>query len=305
MLRRYLPWIALVTVWILWGSTYLAIRVAVETIPPYLMIGTRYVIAGILLYAIQYAIAREKPKLPSARDLLRMAITGVLLLVLGNGLLALSETRVPSGVASLLVATMPIWMLVLEAIRVRRMMSFASIAGLIVGSAGIALLVGEQSGHANGLYAGLILFGSFAWAFGTIFARSTTHHPLTVPLEMIFGGLVAIGVGLSLGETSAFSLAQVSAQSWYGMLWLITGGAMIGYTAYAFIVRTLPAPTVATYAYVNPIVAVLLGVLLAREPVTWNVVAGGIAVVISVAVILIGNRRLEQDLDEEPVKEAA
>jgi drug/metabolite transporter (DMT)-like permease len=269
------------------------------------MIGTRYIIAGLLLYAIQYAIASPKPTLPRRNDLVRIAITGVLLLVLGNGLLAFAETRVPSGIAALLVATMPIFMLVLEALRTRTMMSLSSIAGLVIGSAGVVLLVGEQSGHANGLYAGLILFGSFAWAFGTIFARETKHHPLTAPLEMTFGGIVAVIVGLVLGEANHFTLAQVTPQSWYGMLWLITGGAMVGYTAFSFIVRTLPAPVVATYAYVNPVVAVILGVLLLREPVAWNVVLGGVAVVASVVVILVGNRRLENELDEEPAKNAA
>ncbi|HVA27421.1 MAG TPA: EamA family transporter [Candidatus Baltobacteraceae bacterium] len=302
---RYLPWVALVAVWILWGSTYSAIRVAVETIPPYLMIGTRYVIAGLLLWGIHYAIASRKPSLPSLRDLARIAVTGILLLVLGNGLLAFSETRVPSGIAALLVASMPIWMLILEALRVRTMISIASIAGLIIGSAGVFLLVGELSGQANGFYAALILFSAFAWALGTIYARTTIHHPLTVPFEMIAGGVVAVAVGLFLGEARHFSLAQVSAQSWYGMLWLVTGGAMVGYTAYAFIVRTLPAPTVATYAYVNPIVAVVLGVLLLREPVTWNVVAGGLAIVASVAVILIGNRRLDSQLEGNAGEEVA
>src|SRR5579862_2735008 len=216
MARRYLPWLALVAVYILWGSTYSAIRVGVETIPPYLMIGVRYIIAGVLLYGIQYAIASPKPKLPGRKELLRIAVTGILLLVLGNGLLSFAETRVPSSIAALLVATMPIFMLVLEALRTRTMLSSSSIAGLIIGSAGVVMLVGEQSGHANALYAGLILFGSFAWALGTIFARGSAHHPLTAPLEMTFGGIVAVGVGLALGEANHFVIAQVSAQSLYG-----------------------------------------------------------------------------------------
>ncbi len=303
--RRYLPWVALVAVWILWGSTYSAIRVGVETIPPYLMIGVRYVVAGSLLWAIHYAVSSPKPALPPPRDLARIAATGVLLLVLGNGLLAMAETRVPSGIAALLVASMPIFMLVLEALRVRKMMSLPSIAGLVIGTAGVALLVGEQSGRANGALAAAILFGSFCWALGTVYARGTSHHSLTAPLEMVIGGVVAVAVGLALGEAKHFELAAVTAQSWYGMLWLITGGAMVGYTAYSYIVRTLPAPTVATYAYVNPVVAVLLGVLLLREPVTWNLVAGGAAIVLSVAVILIGNRRLEVELEGGDAEEPA
>lgn len=290
--KRYLPWIALIAVWILWGSTYSAIRVGVETIPPYLMIGTRYIIAGGLLWLLQIAFAKEKPAFPSLAELKRIAIVGVLLLTIGNGFLAIAETRVPSGIASLIVASLPIFMLLLEAIRTRTAIGWSSTVGLILGSAGIVLLVGEPSGRANVFYATLILVGTFAWAFGTIYARGEKrHHPLSVPLEMIVGGTVAVVLGLVLGEGSHFSLARVSTDSLLGMLWLITGGAMAGYTAFAYIVRMLPASTVATYGYVNPVVAVLLGATLLHEPVTWNIVAGGSAVLASVLVILIGNRR--------------
>ena len=278
-------------VWILWGSTYLAIRVGVETIPPYLMIGVRYVIAGALLWGLQVLFAREKPSLPSPREFGRIALTGVLLLVFGNGFLAVAETRVPSGVAALLVASLPIWMLILEALRVRRPIGWSSIAGLLVGSAGMILLVGTPAGGANALYALLILTGTISWAAGSIYARtSEQHHALTVPLEMIAGGIVAVLVGLGLGEAKHFVLADVSLQSWLGMLWLITGGAMAGYTAYAYVVRTLPAPTVATYAYVNPVVAVVLGAAILHEPLTWNVLAGGATILASVVVILLGTR---------------
>jgi len=291
-LQRSLPWIALVAVWILWGSTYSAIRVAVEMIPPYLMIGVRYLIAGVLLGALQWAFIKRKPAMPSRGELQRIAVNAVCLLVIGNGLLCFAETRVPSGIASLLVAGVPIWMLVLEAVRSRRMLSWASVAGLLLGSAGMVLLVGQQSGSADVLYAVLILVGSLSWAFGSVFTRgSGHHHPLTVPLEMTIGGGLCVLVGLSLGEAAHFSIANVSAESLYGLLWLITGGAMAGYTAYTYIVRTLPATTVATYPYVNPIVAVILGTTLLHEPVTWNVLAGGAAVILSVIVILLGNRK--------------
>ena len=199
--KRYFPWIALVAVWILWGSTYLAIRVAVETIPPYLMVGTRYIIAGILLGALQYALAKQKPAMPTLRELRRIAITGILLLVIGNGILCLAETRIPSGISALIVASVPIWMLIFESIRTRTMMSWASIAGLLIGSVGMIVLVGQQSGQTNVLYATLILVGSVAWALGSIYSRTTkNHHPLTAPLEMTIGGFVAVGVGTRAGR---------------------------------------------------------------------------------------------------------
>jgi drug/metabolite transporter (DMT)-like permease len=306
-MRRYLPWIALVAVWVLWGSTYLAIRVGVETIPPYLMIGTRYVIAGLLLYAIHWAAAPrgKKPRFPSKRQLFDIAVTGVLLLVVGNGLLAVSETRVPSGIAALLVASTPIWMLVLEALRVLQMVGAASIAGAIVGSAGIVLLVGEPAGKADAFYSILILFSAFAWALGSVYARGVERHPLAAPLEMTIAGVAAVVVGLCFGEASHFSFAAVTMQSWMGMLWLITAGAMAGYSAFAYVVRTLPAATVSTYAYVNPVVAVLLGATLLHEPITWNVVAGGAAVLASVIVILLGNRQPERRAAADLAEDAA
>ena len=291
-MRRYLPWIALIAIWFLWGSTYLAIRVAVETLPPYLMIGTRYAIAGALLLGLHWGLARRgrKPPLPSPRQLLHVAVTGVLLLTIGNGLLAVAETRVDTSIAALLLASTPIWMLIMEAIRVRKPISGAAIAGLVVGSAGIALLVGGPSGRADLFYSVLILASAFSWALGSVYARGAEHHPLAAPFEMLAGGGLAVVVGLCLGEASHLALAHVSLQSWLGMLWLITGGAMAGYTAFAYAVRTLPAATVSTYAYVNPVVAVILGVTFLHEPVTWNLVAGGAAVLLSVVVILWGDR---------------
>jgi len=299
MNRGYLPWIALIAVWILWGSTYLAIRVAVETIPPYLMIGVRYVIAGTLLLGLHRALAPsdKKPPLPSLKQLLHIGVTGVLLLTIGNGLLSVSETRIDTSIAALLLASTPIFMLVLEAIRVRKPIGTASIAGLLVGTLGIALLVGAPSGRGDLFYAGLILLSAFSWALGSVYARGAEHHPLAAPFEMLTGGALAIVVGLCVGEAAHVSLAQVSLQSWLGMLWLITGGAMAGYTAFAYVVRTLPAATVSTYAYVNPVVAVLLGVTFLHEPITWNVAAGGAAVLASVIVILLGNRAVESDAD--------
>lgn len=293
--RRYLPWIALVAIWFLWGSTYLAIRVGVQTIPPYLMIGTRYVIAGAILLGLQWLLAprHKKPPLPTLRQLFHIAVVGVLLLTIGNGLLAVSETRVDTSIAALLVASTSIWMLLLEAIRVRKPIGGASIAGLVLGTLGIALLVGKPSGGSDVFYLLLLLLSAFSWALGSIYARGTEHHPLTAPIEMFTGGLLAAIIGLCVGEGSHLNLAAVSLQSWLGMLWLIIGGALAGYTAFAYVLRTLPAATVSTFNYVNPVVAVLLGVTFLHEPMTWHVAAGGVAVIASVVVILLGNPSAE------------
>ncbi len=292
---KALPWISLSVVYLVWGSTYLGIRVAVASIPPYLMTGCRYVIAGSLLFALQWLFTKEKPAMPTRDQLTRIAITAVLLLVVGNGLLCVVETRQESGTSALLIAGTPIWMVLLDSLRARRMPGAVAIAGTIVGTAGIVALVGKSTSHAGALLSALLLLASLSWAVGSIYAGDGKHHPFTAALEMTIGGLSSLLVGLSLGEAGHFSLATVTAQSLWGMLWLITAGAMLGYSAYAYAVRTLPTLTVATYAYVNPIVAVILGVLILREPVTWHIVAGGSAIVASVVLILLGSRKTAEE----------
>jgi drug/metabolite transporter (DMT)-like permease len=286
-----LPWIALGAVYLLWGSTFLGIRVAVTTIPPYLMTGCRYLIAGTLMLALHRLFVKTKPSMPSREDWLTIVVAAACLIVLGNGLLCIAETHVESGTAALLSTSVPIWMLLFDAVRTRRMPGWMALAGVVLGSAGMVVLVGKSTGRTDVLFAGLILIGSMSWALGSIYARGREHHPLTAPLEMIVGGIGAIVVGLLSGEAWGLHVGEISAASLGGMLWLITAGAMAGYTAYAYAVRTLPTATVATYAYVNPVVAVILGALVLREPITWNVLAGGAAIIVSVAAILVSNRQ--------------
>jgi drug/metabolite transporter (DMT)-like permease len=292
---RGLPWAALIVVYLVWGSTYLGIRVAVATIPPYLMTGVRYLIAGLLLLALQRLTSKRKLAMPNRAELLRIAIVATLLIVIGNGLLCLAETRVESGTSALLLAGTPIWMLLLDALRERRTPRPAAIIGLILGSAGIAALVGKGAGHVDVFFASIILIASVSWAAGSIYARGIDHRPTTASLEMTVGGALCLVVGLLGGEASHLRLHNISAASLWGMAWLISGGAMLGYSAYAYAVRTLPMATVATYGYVNPVVAVILGALILREPVTWNVVAGGAAVIASVVLILVGSRRAPEE----------
>ena len=291
-----LPWISLIAVYLVWGSTYLGIRLAVATIPPYLMTGIRYLIAGGLLFALQWTFAKGKVRLPDREGWIQLTITAVLLIVIGNGMLCVVETRVESATAALIIATTPIWMLLIDAFIARKVPSLWAICGVALGTAGVAVLVGKGSGHLNALYAGLLVAGSISWAAGSVYARGKDHGPLTPSLEMLAGGVVSTIVALALGEGSTLKPASVAPSSVWGMIWLITAGAMLGYSAFAYAVRTLPTATVATYAYVNPIVAVVLGALLLREPVTWNIAIGGAAVVISVVLILLGNREAATEL---------
>ncbi len=292
---RWLPWIALVVVYIVWGSTYLGIRVAVTTIPPYLMTGVRYLTAGGLLFAWQWFASKERPPLPNRKAIGQIVITAFLLLVVGNGLLCVAETRVEAGTSALLLATTPIWMLLIDALRTRTAPPIAAVGGLVLGSAGIATLVGRGAGHADLLFAGVMMLASISWAAGTIYAQGKDHGPMTASLEMTAGGILCIVVALLTGEVSHFRIAAISAESIWGMIWLITAGAMLGYSAYAYVLRTLPTATTATVGYVNPVVAVILGALILREPVTWNILAGGAAVLAAVVLILVGNRRPSEE----------
>lgn len=290
-----MPWIALVAVYFLWGSTYSGIRVAVATIPPYLMTGVRYTVAGVLLFAVQWLLAREKPAWPSRSQLVRIGINGVLFLAVANGSLCLAETRVESGSAALLIASSPIFMVLVDALRSRRPPTALAVIGIAIGTIGIVFLVGRTSLNADLPMAALILFSSFVWATTAVYARDTQHHTLTAPLEMTIGGAVSILAGLALGETSRLHVSAIAPESLWGMLWLVFGGAMLGYSAFAYVVRTLPTTTVATYGYVNPVVAVILGAVVLGEPVRWRVLAGGAAVVVSVALILLGSRRTAEE----------
>ena len=296
---RALPWIALIVVYFVWGSTYIGIRLAVETIPPYLMTGCRWLLAGSMLLALQALLMKRKPVWPTRAELLRASLTAMLLIVLGNGLLCIAEERVESGTAALLIASTPIWMVLLDALLTRSAPNALVLAGLVAGSAGIAALVGKTAGHGDAVFAGLILLASLSWALGSVYARGNEHRPFTASWEMIAGGLFAIVAGLLLGEGSHLQLRLISPASLWGMLWLITAGAMLGYSAYAYAVRTLPTATVATYAYVNPVVAVILGVVVLQERLTWTLLAGGVAVVLSVVLILTGGRRITEEVLEQ------
>jgi drug/metabolite transporter (DMT)-like permease len=300
-----LSWISLLTVWFVWGSTFLGIRVAVQSIPPFLMAGSRYLVAGALLCAIVWVLQRGKRQRVTLQELLSVAVTAFLLLVCGNGLLCASEVRLESGTAALIVATTPLWMILIDALLSRRI-TIASCAGIVLGTVGVLALVGAPSAHGSLTAAILVLIGSFAWALGSVYARrhSSQHlNPMLPALEMLSGGVMLSIVGVARGELHALQPARIPDAAIAGWLWLVIAGAMIAYSAYAYAVRTLPTNIVATYAYVNPIVAVVLGAAILKESLTWNVLAGGAAIVLSVITIMLGNRN--SAMKAQPAEELA
>ncbi len=308
-LGRWLPWISLITVWFLWGSTYIAIRVAVGTIPPYLMAGTRYMIAGAILSTGLLLWKRDllaRLRAPAWRSI---AIMGFLLLVLGNGILCYVETRMASGVAAIIVATVPIWMVVIDALFSRKAIALGSWIGLALGTVGLVALAGVHGGAVSIGPALLLMLGAAAWAAGSVYARKPhgeLRNPRVPALEMFVGGAMMVIFGALTGEFAQLRPGAITAQSIAGFWWLVGPGAIVGYSAYGYAVRKLPTNITATYAYVNPIVAVALGAWLLHEPVTWNVMVGGAAVVLAVVAILKpspGEEKREAGADDDRAEE--
>jgi drug/metabolite transporter (DMT)-like permease len=268
--RRVAVPIAFALVYVIWGSTYLGIRYAIETIPPLFMAGTRFLVAGVILYA--WSRARGAPK-PTPAQWRNSAIAGTLLLLLGNGLLTWSETRVPSGLAAVIVAIVPLWMVVLDWLTggTSRPGPRAWL-GIALGLAGVAVLMRPtaDAGGVDPIGAGMLLVGSFGWSAGSLFGRRADlpKSPLlTTGMEMLTGGTILLLAGLVTGESAHFSLAAVSRTSLLGLIYLITLGSLIGYSAYTYLVTATTPAKLGTYAYVNPVIAVILGATIAGEPI--------------------------------------
>jgi drug/metabolite transporter (DMT)-like permease len=296
-------WAALAAVYVVWGSTYLAIRVAVRTMPPFLMAGTRFLIAGGLLFAW------TAPRGDRTRDPLRWPqwrsalIVGALLLAGGNGGVSWAEERVPSGVASLLIALVPIWMALFLVILGNERIRLRTAVGLAVGFSGTALLIratggSSATGTADVLGLVVLIGASISWAVGSVLSRGMplAKRPLVATgMEMICGGAVLIVLGLATGELRGFSLSQVSGESAAGWLYLITVGSWVGFAAYMWLLRNAPTPLVSTYAYVNPVVAVFLGWAILSEPLSWMTLIAALLIVGSVALIVSSPKRREPE----------
>jgi drug/metabolite transporter (DMT)-like permease len=290
-------WAALVIVYVFWGGTYLGIRVGVETIPPLLLAGVRYLSAGLILFPI--ALRNGTPELRAADRPTRAAwvacgAIGLLLLLGGNGLVSVGERTVPSGFASLLVATVPLWLLVMDAALTRKWLGWLPLTGLLAGLGGVALLAGLGDGGsasgASGAGIAIILFASVCWALGTILSgrlKALPQRPLlATAMQMLAGGAIITALAAATGEFNGFQLSQVSLRSWLALLYLIGPGSILALSAYGIAVRSLPTSTVATYAYVNPVVAVILGTLILSEKLTPMMLLGGALIVAAVALIV-------------------
>ena len=300
--------LAFAAVYVLWGSTYLAIRFGVETIPPFLMAGLRHLTAGLLLFG--WLRLRGTPA-PERRHWGPAAAIGGLMLLGGNGLVSWAEQRVPSGLAALIVACVPIWMTLLDGIQNRRRPHGIVLVGLAAGLAGLAFLVapGKFAGgaHVDLLGAGALMLASLLWATGSLYARRAKLPASTLmatAMEMIAGGAILLGTSTLVGEWQGFSIAAVSSRSLFALFYLIVAGSLLGFTAYIFLLGATTPARVSTYAYVNPVVAVFLGWAFAGEGVTARTVIAALAIVSSVAVIIrYGGRKVAKDVALEAAPE--
>ncbi len=293
--RGGLLWIALGTVYVVWGSTYLAIRVAVETMPPLLFAGVRFLVAASIVGLILMARGGAGIFRVEGRRLATAAVVGVLLLVGGNGGVVLGEKTVASGIAALLVAIVPLWVVVLRASTGDRP-TRRTVFGVLVGFAGLAILVlpgrnGETT-TAGGI--ALIIGATLAWSSGSIIAgraRMPANPFVATFYEMLAGGLVLVLAGLVAGETSDLELGAISGRSWLALIYLILMGSVAAFSAYVWLLHHAPISLVATYAYVNPVIAVLLGALILSEPITAAILAGGAVIVFGVMLVVSSERR--------------
>jgi drug/metabolite transporter (DMT)-like permease len=287
--------LALTAIYLIWGTTYLAIRYAVETIPPLLMMSMRHVAAGGALYA--WTRLRGAPA-PRLREWMYPVIIGTILFLGGHGSLAWAEQRVPSGIAALLVATLPMWILLLARVsRTEEKFSGRAIAGVVLGFLGVMVLFGpdvwQHNSELNVVGALAVLFGNFLWAAGTIYMRIVPMPASPVQsaaMQMLAGG-ASLGIaGALTGETSRFHFAAVTPQSWLALLYLAVFGSVIAFTAYTWLHVVERPSRVATYAYVNPVVAVLVGWALAHEPISVFTIVAMVVILIGVALVNSGTK---------------
>lgn len=284
-------WAALIAVYIVWGSTYLAISFAIKTIPPFVMAGLRFVVAGTIL--LVWRMAAGDP-MPTGREWRAAAILGLFLLVGGNGGVVWSEQRVPSSVAALMVSTVPLWIIVLDAIRPGgQKPARPEVAGILIGFAGVALLVGPwQNGLGSAIDpmgAIVLTLGSLLWSIGSLYGRQAPvprSALLGTGIEMLAGGAGLTILGALTGEFRQVNLPAISASSWWGLAYLIVFGSFIGFGAYTWLLKAAPLSLVSTYAYVNPLIAVSLGWLLGGEVITGRTLVAAAIIIGAVASII-------------------
>src|SRR6266699_1436112 len=296
-LNRATVILAFLSIYLIWGSTYLAIRYAVETIPPLYTAGLRHLTAGTILLA--WCLAKRLR--PTWAQIRASIIIGVFFFLIGHGTLHWAEQKVPSGLASLIIASEPIWVFLLTAIAARQWRWNASLlAGIFLGFGGVGLLMGRSALNSGpGVFVGslAVVLGAFGWSVGIVYSRRShlSGHPLLLSaLSLLAGSIQLLLAGTIAGEYRRFPLATVTPRSWLALAYLILFGSVVAFTAYNWLLEHYSPTLVATHTYVNPIVAVFLGWLFAGEVVTLNVILSTVMVIGAVMLVDRGTARLQQ-----------
>ena len=297
--------LAFAAVYVLWGSTYLFIKYAIETIPPFALGFIRFAVSGGLLYGLARWRGAGKPTM---HELKMAAITGVLMLGFGNGAVMWAEKTIPSGVVALIVSSVPIWVVIIDWLRPGGVRPrTAMFLGLVLGLAGILILVGPRAiigeGNVDEIGALIMLAGSIAWAVGSLMTRGNKPgSPIVFAALQMLAASAAMGImGLVTGDLFAFSPANLTAKSVFSFFYLVIAGSIIGYTAYVYLLGMVSAAKAATYAYVNPVIAVLLGWAFASEPLGVRTVIAAGVVLAGVAIITTAQARKPAGTGEHPL----
>ena len=280
--------LAFAAIYLIWGSTYLAIRVAVETLPPFTLAGVRFIVAGSLLYASLAYQGRARTTPRQWRD---NAVIGALLLVGGNAVVTWAEVKIPSGITTLLISINPLLMVLFEWLSPKRSRpTWATFAGLALGFAGLMLLVGSGAGGVplDRLSCAGILFACVCWSFGSIYSRQVKNPAepmMAATLQMLLGGVMMLVIGLGRGELHGFQAQDLTTRSVLAWAYLVVAGSLLAFPAYLYLLKHSTPARASTYAYVNPVVAVFLGWLILGEPVTGRTFVAAAIIIAAVVII--------------------
>jgi drug/metabolite transporter (DMT)-like permease len=298
--RRLLLWTGLLVLYVVWGSTYLGISVAVRTIPPFFMAAARFALAGGILLA--WSIAREGRTFapPSRREWRDSIIVGALLLGTGMGFVSLGEKTVPSGITALLIGMMPVWIAVFGRLFLGERLPTIAMIGIAIGFGGVAILAGPSafggSGALEPFGLAAIIISPMSWAAGSLFASHRAILPsrplVATGAQMLAGSVVLVVLGMLHGELTQLHLETIAPDSLVAFAYLTVIGSLLAFTTYGWLLRVAPLPLVATYAYVNPVVAVFLGAVILHEPIEPRTLVAGAVIVTAVALIVTTRGRL-------------
>ncbi|MGH2672416.1 MAG: EamA family transporter [Actinomycetota bacterium] len=300
-----LIWTALSAVYLIWGTTYLAIRVTNETLPPLIAAGARFLVAGAVLYAVTVRRGDVEGDRPTRANWIAAGLVGAGLVAGGNGLVVLAEVTLPSGIIALIIALVPLWMALVDRVLLRQRVGWITTFGLVLGFGGAALLIGVAAFDTGAPLSGMLIgvLASLSWTCGSLYSRNAPlpKRPLVgAGMEMMVGGAILIVAGTLRGELPLIRFESFSMESLLALAYLVTIGSWVGYTSYVWLLRNARTSLVSTYAYVNPVVAVFLGWLILDETVTLRTIAAGAVIVIAVAIIISTNRPSDRDEPAEP-----